>query len=288
MGTDSVTQFLEKLIDDNFIQACLDSRRPPQCPADWNTGFMGRAFGKDVPWGDLNLSWKLLRTGKIYEGRELLRRLCKHHPMDKDNLALGAFELQRPPEDSTESTRLLEELYRLYPDSSELRAIFAFEIFRKPHKASHKAFYQQVFKNPGKSSGSAFSSFLDVLKNVFIFDVQIQAIFGKDGQDIVVSTNAINNGAELFKLRKNRDALAVFASGYRETKQIADSYERRLGWVLTHVQREAIVAIIQISCLQGLHLTLFDLGLDDLARRGEDLADNEKQRLSDVISRGLS
>lgn len=72
--TQLTAQMLEQLLNENDIQAGLNARRPPSCPASWKASFMERTLGKDAPWGDFNLGWTLLRMGKTDEGRELLRR----------------------------------------------------------------------------------------------------------------------------------------------------------------------------------------------------------------------
>ncbi len=180
-------QTLKQLLDHDDIQARLKARSVPPVPASWKAGFLDRTLGRDAPWDDFQTAWSLLRMGRLEEGRELMRRLCKYHDTDRDNLALGAFELLRAPEDRAKSGRLLRKLSRRFAGCSEFHAL----------------------------------------------------------------------------------------------------YVRILGKTLTQTQHESLAGMIQIVALKGLRLTLFDLGLDALAKRVEDLLDMERHLLEDIIVAGI-
>lgn len=279
--TQLTTQVLEELLNENEIQAALNARRPPSSPASWKASFMDRALGKDAPWGDFNLAWTLLKMGKIEEGRELLRRLCKHHPKDRDNLALGAFELLREPEDRTESKRLLGELSRFFPDACELYALWTIGTFdRNPR------FAYESYCNNDSEPGGALGTFLNDLQEVCISFTHHQVLFCEEGTDIgSVIVQPLPKGVALLSLRRQREALSIFARVYREADQL-DSYVRHLG-PMTQSQRESLAAMIQTTALKGLYLTLFDLGLDDFAKRAEELYETDRHQLRYVIAGGI-
>ena len=281
--TQLTTQVLEELLNENKIQAALNARLPLSCPASWKASFMDRALGKDVPWGDFNLAWTLLRMEKIEEGRELLRRLSKHHPKDRDNLALGAFELLRKPEDRTESKRLLGELSQLFPDACELYALRTIGTFDR----SPKFAYESYCNNDAKPGGT-LGTFLNDLQEVCISFTHHQVLFCEEGTDIgSVIVQPVPKGVALLLLRRQQEALSIFASAYREADQMPDSYMRHLGPKLTQSQRESLAGMIQITSLKGLHLALFDLGLDDFAKGVEELYETERHQLRDVIAGGI-
>lgn len=281
--TQLTAQILEQLLDKNGIQARLNARRPPPCPSSWKASFMERTLGKDAPWGDFDLAWTLLRMGKTEEGRELLRRLCKHNPRDRDNLALGAFELLREPADRTGSSRLFEELWRFFPDACEFHALRTIGLFDRNPKLA----YESYCKNDGKHSGT-FGTFLNDLQDVFVSDIHHQVIFCRVGTTIdSVIIQPVVKGVAAFLLRRQQEAFSMFARGYREADQIGAYYVRNLGITLTQAQHESLAGMIQLVSLKGLYLTLFDFGLDDLAKRVEELLEKEKLLLRDVIVGGI-
>jgi hypothetical protein len=244
---------------------------------------MVRASGKDLPWGDFTSAWTLLKNGKIEEGRELLRRLCKHHPSDRDNLALGAFEGLRAPEDRKESSRLIGELHRLFPDAGEFHALRTIGLFDRSPRLAYESFRE----NHGKTTG-ILCTFLIHLQEVAISDIQHQVLFANLGTTIEFSiVQPVLKGVALFLLRRQQEAVAMFVKGYREADQMPALYMRHLGITLTQFQRQSLASMIQLDCLRGLYLTLFDLGLDDLAKGIKELREQEKLTLSDILLPGI-
>lgn len=276
-------QMLKQLLDHDDIQARLKARSVPTFPASWKAGFWDRTLGRDAPWGDFQTAWSLLRMGRVEEGRELIRRLCKYHDTDRDNLALGAFELLRAPEDRAKSGRLLRKLSRRFVGCSEFHALLTIGLIYSNARLSYAA-YQRNDGNPG----SVFGTFLNDLRDVAISDIQHQILFGKVGDTIAsVIVQPVVKGFAQFLLRNHEEALSMFARGYREADQMGACYVRILGKTLTQTQHESLAGMIQIVALKGLRLTLFDLGLDALATRVEELLEMERQLLDDIIVAGI-
>lgn len=284
MTNESVAQLLEKLTNGNYIQAQLVDRRSPSFPPNWKAGLVDRTLGKDAPWGDVNLAWTLLQNGKIEEGRELLRRLCKHQPNIRANLALGAFELVREPEDRTESSRLLGELAQRFPNACEFHALRTIGLFDRSPRLAHES-----YRKNSRDGDSVLSKYLDDLQEVCISDIQWRIIFGKVGDSLEsFAVQSIYKGVAMLLLRKQREGLLMFAKGYQQSDQMPDFYERHHGLKLTESQRASLIAMFGVCCLQGLQLTLFDVGLDDLAGQAGNLVKTERQRLKNVLVQGLS
>ena len=91
-----MSDFQQWLLVDLNLSALIKAQRAkmPAVPGNWKPG----VFSSDKPWGTLDEATALIAGGKIDEGRELLRRICKY-TTEPAPRAVFAKELTRPPED---------------------------------------------------------------------------------------------------------------------------------------------------------------------------------------------
>ena len=130
----------------------------------------GGLFGGDKPDGTVSDAWRLLQTGKIGPGRELLRRLIKHEPSNFEALVLGLYEMTRPPLIQGEARRRAELLETLAPDCNEGRSVFVCATWTNPSELTYASYDKMSKSSPRCAHGSAFR----LIATIAMCDTEIQ------------------------------------------------------------------------------------------------------------------
>jgi hypothetical protein len=221
-----------------------------------------KLLGKDKPQGSARDAFRLLQTGKIDEGRELLRRLIKHEPGNFEALALGLFEVIRPPKDGPEARRRAEMLDRLDPRANENLSIFICATWTDPSDLTiHR--YNDLSKSiPRCIHGYAFR----LLATIAMCDMEIQSVM-RPGQQIESAhvTFALKGVANL-ELRNHEIARDCFSRGAEEADAIPDFYSESLQVPVSEQGSAHLVERYRLLCETGLALTLRDQGRSTEAR----------------------
>ena len=221
-----------------------------------------RLLGKDRPQGSACDAFRLLQKGKIDEGRELLRRLIKHEPGNFEALALGLFEIIRPPKDGPEAKRRAEMLERLDPGANENLSIFICATWTEPSDLTIRRYDDISKSTPRCIHGHAFR----LLATIAMCDMEIQGAI-RPGQ-LVTSANvtfALKGVANL-ELRNHEIARDCFSRGAQEADAIAVFYSERLNVPFSAQASAHLVERYRLLCETGLALTLRDQGRSSEAR----------------------
>jgi hypothetical protein len=215
-----------------------------------------RLLGKDRPDGTARDAFRLLQAGNIDRGRELLRRLIKHEPANFEALALGLFEIIRPPKDGPEARRRGEMLDRLDPGANENLSIFVCATWTDPSDLTIRRYSDISKSTPRCIHGHAFR----LLATIAMSDMEIQSGI-RPGQQITSAnvTYALKGLANL-ELRNHEIARDCFSRGAQEADAIVEFYSERMK-VPVSVQASAnLVEGYRLLCETGLALTLRDQG----------------------------
>ncbi len=225
-------------------------------------GLFDRMLGRDKPWGTVDDAFRLLQEKKIDDGRELLRRLIKHAPDDLEALALGVFELQRPPEEKEEGYRRIMELTRKAP--ADANALWVVGTFTSPGDETSRRWGEILDQATVTTHGAAFR----VLSFVCMSDSQFQ-LRCRPGFALtsMYATNLVR-GAAKFLLRDHAGALECFEAGEREADRVPAFYEEKLQVRLLPEDREEIARVARILSRMGTAVTERDRGRIAQAKAG--------------------
>lgn len=221
---------------------------------------MAQIKGTDKPTGMVNDAWRLLRSGDIESGRELLRRICKHEPRNLDAHTLAVYDYMRPPENRSEGVKYLRAVASLAPGSCEIESLYACASAIKQEIDSQKFAYDSYLRAREQPPHSIHGSALQLLAELFVSDLSIQIIWRPEGSNIdtIFVNNAIKGAAQL--LLRREDALATFRRGYDNASTSAEKYEEFFGFSLAPADRRATAELLQRYCLIGQGLVLRDVG----------------------------
>lgn len=243
----------QKLLVDADIEDYLRAvPLPPAVPTNWKPGL----FSSDRPWGSLEEAVALLASGKVAEGRELLRRLAKH-TADPAVKAVFARELFRPPEDGKLSWTYLTQLLL---ESSEFNAIRA----RRALSGGDYDLGSEFFlKANGVRPASVYGCVLLSEAWLYSSDLYFQTrllLPRKRKMESVIVTSALKGAAQL-SLRRHEEAWNTFKLGWVQADEKAKAYGERLEVEMTADERRLIVETMSLMGATGMGLVLFDLGL---------------------------
>lgn len=247
----------QKALIDLDLAALMRARtiELPPVPDNWKGGAFGRMFGGDKPWGTTEDAVKFLRGGKIEEGRELLRRLCKHtsDPIPK---AVLAWELQRPPEDNRLS---LSYLMQLSLSSCEFFSIKAIKLLTDGnYELGGEDFLNANEVRPASAYGCAmflisYLSFSDLWFQTRLLMPRNRAIEGR------IVTSPLKGSAQMM-LRQHEAAWQTFLWGWIQSEEHAHAYAETLKVEMTTEEEKLIEGTMSKMCMIGMGLILWDLG----------------------------
>jgi hypothetical protein len=222
-------------------------------------GFWDRMRGADKPDGSTRDAWDRLRRGDVEGGRELLRRLCKHEPMNLDAHLLSAFELMRPPNQGPEAKRIIQAAYAIEKVGSHFQSLISIASFSALDPKTAFDCYMRAIKEPTRNSHAAsFLLLARLCSSDLVFRVGFAPAGAKEVAADSVRLNPLNTGSAAFVLRRYDEALKQFRGGGSDPAQTTAKY-CELG-KLSPEQREVVVGTVRRLSPVGEALVLRDQG----------------------------
>jgi tetratricopeptide (TPR) repeat protein len=225
-------------------------------------GFFEKLFNKDKPLGDTAEAFRLLQKGEIDEGRELLRRLCKHEPDNFEANLLGAFELLRRPQDRQASLERKMRVAAIAPKCCEDDALQVVATWTTPSDFTTECFERMSRSTPRCAHGYAIM----MLGQLCMSDAAARAALqpGKPLESVTIT--GVIKATALFMERRQDEALDIYRKGKDRAVKIPDLYEEHLKMDIPAKKRNVIVESYRSLCSIGEALVLRDTGKMDEAR----------------------
>lgn len=221
-------------------------------------GLWQSLFGSSSPpSGTVDDAFRILRAGRIDEGRTLLRAICRHEPANRDALILTAYELSRAPERSADRQGLLQQIHALDPQRSavETQTLFAFlDVLQFDGDGYLRAYHGLPAHSPARPPFAA----LHLLARVLLSDCILQIKLLKPNQLMTkILTHPASQGAAAFVMRDSR-ALSIFTRGVNDPASTVAHYERYVGRTLTDAERNEALDSVGFECAIGMGVMLLD------------------------------
>ncbi len=252
----------------HFVRAQVAAgREPPQDHARIRygpfdvppAGWWDRLHNRDHPPGHVYQARQLLQERRIASGRELLRRITKHHRNEFDGHLLAAREYLRPPIDRVRARYHLARARDLDRGAAEVHSLAVLFSLGANRPSWAAVAYPHALKVPPRRvAGHA----LLLEARLHLGDTLIQLAHrpGAPPADKVLLYHPVLEGVRRLDAREDRGALAFFEQGYADAEAIAGGYEYTLGGTMNPQRRAALPWEIRFLSLIGMALLLRDMG----------------------------